>query len=193
MYPNIRFVENHFRSYLISKFNYTFSGELVTVRGCKVVSLIQPNHYDYAATAWFLVSGLWPYSCRFKRNVRGSREGNMLIGLTNRFTKKMWKQLGYNFLWRCSTYYLPLLDGTDPRAPALGLVVNFENNISSYMTSYLPEVFPELDFILGRSYSTLRNITKSWITGFTWVTHGARTRTEHITPIRAFGYPSYFQ
>lgn len=88
MYPSVRFVENHFRSYMISKFNYTFTSEVAEVTGCKVVSLIQPNQYDYAASSWFLASGMWPTAFRFKRNVRGSRDGNMLIGLSNRFIGK---------------------------------------------------------------------------------------------------------
>lgn len=192
MYPNVRFVNNHFRSYLISRFNYAQSSDLVTVEGYKVVSLIQPSHYDYAATLWFLASGIWPYFFRFKRSIRGSRDGSMLVGLSNRFTKKVWSFFGLGFMWRCSTYYFPLLDGTDPRVDEMGLVVNFDDNISSYSVSYMAEVFPELDLLLGRSYSVLRAVTKSWVTYFTFTTTHARTRTEHLTPIRGLGYPAFF-
>ena len=193
MFPNERFVNSHFRSYLISRFNYARPSELVSVQGCKVVTLIQPGHYDYAATAWFLVSGLWPTSYKFKRNVRGSREGNILVGLSNRFTKQNWVDFGWSFIWKCTSYYFILLDGTDPRWEVMGLVVSFGDNISTYSVPYLIEIFPELDYILGRSYSVLRSITKSWLVNFTWVTFGARTRIEHITPIRALGYPAYFK
>lgn len=191
MYPNIRFTSTHFRSYLISRFNYNRSGDLVAVEGCKVVSLIQPAHYDYAASVWFLVSGVWPHFFRFARKVRGSREGGALVGLSLRFIKNLWPFFGLGFVWRCSTFYFPLLDGTDPRSASLGLVTHFEDNTSTYSTTYLAEIFPELDFILGRSYSVLRAVTKSWVYNFTWITSGAKTRTEHLTAVRSLGYPAF--
>lgn len=84
----------------------------------------------------------------------------MLIGLSNRFTEKF-KFFGYNFIWRCTAFYFPLLDGTDPRMDRMGLVVSFSENMSNYSIPYLVEIFPELDFILGSSYNVLRGITKS--------------------------------
>lgn len=97
MFPNERYVSGHFRSYLISCFNYTRSGDLVAVRGFKVVTLIQPAHYDYAAAVLFLASGVWPTVHRFRRNIRGSREGSLLIALSNHFTSNF-EFFGYGFM-----------------------------------------------------------------------------------------------
>lgn len=75
----------------------------------------------------------------------------------------------------------------------LGEVVSFDVDASTYSVPYLLEVFPELDFILGSSYNVLRSVTKSWVIKFSWFTSGARTKVEHLTPIRALGYPGFFR
>lgn len=60
-----RFINSHFRSLLISRFNYTKVSDLVRIRGCKIIALVPPSHYEVIASIMFLGTGIWPQSKLF--------------------------------------------------------------------------------------------------------------------------------
>lgn len=60
-----RFINGHFRSLLISRFNYSKVSDLVRIRGCKIIALVPPSHYEVVASIMFIGTGIWPNSKLF--------------------------------------------------------------------------------------------------------------------------------
>lgn len=70
MFSTERYFSGHFRSLLISRFNYTKISQLVRIRSCKILALVPPSHYDIIATLMFLGTGIWPYSRLYVKKKR---------------------------------------------------------------------------------------------------------------------------
>jgi hypothetical protein len=67
MFINERYINSHFRSLLISRFNYSKVSHIVKLRSCKILALIPPSHYEVVASVMFLGTGIWPYSRIFEK------------------------------------------------------------------------------------------------------------------------------
>jgi len=75
MNPIERYINSHFRSLLISRFNYLNASHLVRIRSCKIIALVPPSHYDIVASTIFIGTGIWPYSKIFvkKKKKKGGK------------------------------------------------------------------------------------------------------------------------
>lgn len=192
MYPNERYALNHMRTLLISRFMYNGVEDIARVQGCKVVILVQPDYYDFAACTLFLSTGIWPVSRRFTRRVRGMREGFAVVAVSSQLCGSDFLRCGYKFLWKCHSLYFPALDGTDPRAESLfNMNAMISLTESVYRMPFWVEAVPELDVLTGKSFNIVKAMSSSWNIRFTFITGPNKTGylVEHLNAIRALGLP----
>lgn len=52
------YVSGHFRSLLISRFNYTKINSIVRLKSLKIIALVPPSHYEVVALTLFLGTGI---------------------------------------------------------------------------------------------------------------------------------------
>lgn len=82
MYNSEIYINNHFRSLLISRFNYSKVSQLVRIRSCKIFAIIPPSHYEVVATLMFLGTGIWPNSRIFQKKKKGKGGKSYILLLT---------------------------------------------------------------------------------------------------------------
>lgn len=195
MFSNEKFYCGHLRSLFISRFTYRNSGDIASVRGCRVAVFVKPELYDCAATMLFLATGFWPSATKFVRKVRGLRYGVTTAIIYNTMVGDVFDKFGFNFLRKCQNIYFPLIDGSDPRVDFLFCATSLANSTQSrYTLSVLPEFIPETDTLLGRNYNLLKSTCSSWSVKVTMTTSETpnKTKIEHFNTLRAWGFPAYF-
>lgn len=187
MYPIERFINSHFRTLLISRFNYTKVSHLVRIRGCKILALVPPSHYEVVASVLFLGTGVWPYSKIFIKKKR-KRGGKFFLLLLVVHISKMWQLFGNSFLWKAAELYFPCLDAADPQADYVFVIRSVFKNATVYSAPYLVEGFIELIYIMGFSTRAIKGLTPFWNIKWIFTTTKSATLAEHTTPIRVYAF-----
>lgn len=188
MYPTERFVNSHFRSYLISRFIYTNVSYLVKIRSCKILAIIPPSHFEVVSSILFLGTGIWPYSKIFVKKKK-KRGGKFFILLLVVHMSKLWQIFGNALLWKTSELYFPVIDAADPGADYVFVIRSIYTNATVYSAPYLVEGFVELMFIMGNQARLIKGLSSFWNIKWIFSTTVATSVAEHTAPMRvqAFG------
>lgn len=187
MFPIERFINSHFRTLLISRFNYSNTTHLVRVRSCKILALIPPSHYEIVASTMFLGTGIWPYSKLFAKK-RKKRGGKFFLLLLVIHLSQLFDFFGNTFFWKTSEFYFPCIDAADPAADYVFVIRNLYRNASVYHAPYLIEGFLELLFLVGFSIRIIKALTPFWNIKWIFTTTTTNTIAEHTAPIRAYAF-----
>lgn len=189
MNPLERFINTHFRSLLISRFNYTKVSNLVRIRGCKILALVPPSHYEVVASALFIGTGIWPNSKLIEKK-RKKRGGKYYVLALMLHISKLWQYFGNTFMWKSSELYYPCIDASDPGADYVFVMRSLFKNSSIYSAPYLIEGFVELLHMMGYASRVIKGLSVSWNIKWTFTTTESKTIAEHSTPMRAYAFGS---
>jgi len=185
--PIERFVNGHFRSLLISRFNYTTASHLVRIRSCKILALVPPSHYDVVASTMFMGTGIWPYSKIFIKK-RKKKGGKFFLLMLVVHISKLWPIFGNSFLWKSSELYYPCIDAADPGADYVFVIRSVFNNASVYSAPYLIEGIIELMYMMGFSARIVKSLSFFWNIKWIFTTSNCSSIAEHTTPMRIYAF-----
>lgn len=184
-----RYINTHFRSMLISRFNYSNVVNLVKIRGCKILAIIPPSHFEVMSLILFLGTGVWPYSKIFIKKKR-KKGGKYFLLMLVLHISKLWQVFGNIFLWKASEFYFPVIDAADPGADYVFLMRSLYQNASIYHAPYLVEGFVELMHMLGYSARIVKGLTTFWNVKWIFATTPCSSIAEHTMPMRAYSFGS---
>lgn len=182
-----RFVNGHFRSMLISRFNYSNVTNLVKIKSCKILAFIPPSHYEIMSLILFLGTGVWPYSKIFIKKKR-KKGGKFFLLLLAVHISKLWQVFGNGLLWKTSEFYFPVIDAADPGADYVFVMRSVFKNASVYHAPYLIDGFVELMHMLGYSARLVKGITSFWNVKWVFSTSPCNSVAEHTMPMRAYSF-----
>lgn len=185
MYSTERYFSTHFRSLLISRFNYTKISQLVRIRSCKILALVPPSHYDVIATLMFLGTGIWPHSRIYVKKKRKKGGKSFLLVLIVHISK-LWQVFGNTMMWKMSQFYFPCIDAADPKADYVFVIRGVFKNATIYDAPYLVEGFLEIGCLMNYAVKVIKSMTMFWNIKWIFTTNRARTLAEHTTPMRAY-------
>lgn len=180
-----RYINSHFRSLLISRFNYSRVSSLIRIRGCKILALVPPSHYEVIAPIMFMGTGIWPVSKLFvkKKKKRGGKYFLLMLVI---HISKLWPIFGNSLMWRSSEFYYPCIDASDPGADYVFVIRSLFKNASIYSAPFLIEGFFELMYMMGYSARVIKSLTAYWNVKWIFTTTHCRTVSEHTAPMRAY-------
>ena len=182
-----RFVNGHFRSLLISRFNYSKVSELVRIRGCKILALVPPSHYEVVASIMFLGTGIWPQSKLFVKKKK-KKGGKFFLLMLVVHISKLWQIFGNSFMWKSSELYYPCIDASDPGADYVFVIRSLFTNASIYSAPFLVEGFFELMYIMGYNARVIKSLSAFWNIKWIFTTTRAKSVAEHTMPMRAYAF-----
>lgn len=185
MYSTERYFSSHFRSLLISRFNYSKISQLVRIRSCKILALVPPSHYDVIATLIFLGTGIWPYSRIYVKKKRKKGGKSFLLVLIVHISK-FWQIFGNTMMWKMSQFYFPCIDAADPKADYVFVIRGVFKNATIYDAPYLIEGFLEIGCLMNYAVKVIKSMTIFWNIKWIFTTNRAKTLAEHTTPMRAY-------
>lgn len=182
-----RFINSHFRSLLISRFNYTKVSDLVRIRSCKVLALVPPSHYEVIASIMFLGTGIWPQSKLFVKKKK-KRGGKYFLLMLIIHISKLWQIFGNSLMWRSSEFYYPCIDASDPGADYVFVIRSLFKNATIYSAPFLIEGFYELSFIMGFNAKVIKSLSSFWNVKWVFTTTRVYSIAEHTMPMRAYAF-----
>lgn len=185
MYTSEHYLNNHFRSLLISRFNYSKVSQLVRIRSCKIFAIIPPSHYEIVASLIFLGTGIWPNSRIFQKKNK-NKGGKSFIMLLTTHISNLWPIFGNFLMWKLSNLYFPCIDAADPKADYVFVIRNIFKNSSVYDAPYLVEGFLEIFYIMNFSIKAIKTMASLWNIKWIFTTSEVNSIQEHTTPMRAY-------
>lgn len=189
MYNSEIYINNHFRSLLISRFNYSKVSQLVRIRSCKIFAIIPPSHYEVVATLMFLGTGIWPNSRIFQKKKKG-KGGKSYILLLTVHISNLWYIFGNFLMWKMSALYFPCIDAADPKADYVFVIRNVFKNASVYEAPYLVEGFIEIFYLMNFSAKAIKGMAYFWNIKWVFTTSEVNSIQEHTAPMRAYYFAS---
>jgi len=187
MYPNERYVNNHFRSYLISRFYYSTVSDLVTIKSLKILAFLPPSHFDIVSSALFLGTGIWPVTMLVEKKKK-KKKGKFFLVLLYVHMCQLFTIFGNALFWRASELYFPVIDASDPDADYVFVIKNIFKKSSIYYAPFLVEGFVELLFLMAYSARALKSLAISWNIKWIFSTSKVDSLVEHTSVIRAYSF-----
>lgn len=182
------YVSGHFRSLLISRFNYTKINSIVRLKSLKIIALVPPSHYEVVALTLFLGTGIWPVGKIYQKKKWGRGGKYQLLSLTCRVSNKYLWLLGHPFLWKLSVFYFPCVDAADRKADYVFVISGVSKATTFYAAPYLVESFSEINFLTDYSSKLVKSLSKYWSVRWSFTTSPTRSIVEHTAPLRAFSF-----
>lgn len=182
-----RFVNGHFRSLLISRFNYSKVSDLVRIRGCKILALVPPSHYEVVASIMFIGTGIWPNSKLFVKKKK-KRGGKFFLLMLIVHISKLWQIFGNSFMWRSSELHYPCIDASDPGADYVFVIRSLFRNASIYSAPFLVEGFFEFMYMMGYNARVIKSLSYFWNIKWIFTTTKVSSIAEHTMPMRAYAF-----
>jgi hypothetical protein len=191
---DVHFLSNHCRTLFISRFFFKNPRSVSTLQGCKVVFLVRPGFFDVSSFSLFFMTGglKFPRAYRYSRLVKGA--GRMRFDLDIVSVELFNLQLALYFWWRCLHIYMPGMDLADPRVDSFYKVWRISNRLHAWDSQYditiLLESMPELDLVVGRSYSSVRLFSSRASVRLHWSTTNTNI-ISHLSVLRMVGFVAF--
>lgn len=182
-----RWNSQHYRTCLISKFNYTKAKLISRIRGCKILALVPPSHYEVLSSIMFVGTGIWPASKLFAKKKK-KRGGKYFLLMLMVHISKLWSIFGNSFMWRSAELHYPCMDASDPGADYVFVMRNLFRNSSIYFAPYLVEGFFEFIHMMGYNARLIKALSQSWRIKWIMTTTDILSLSEHAAALRGYAF-----